>query len=82
MLAEFNESFKEMVDKWEEILTLDGSPREIDVWPFIQNATCDVISRSAFGSNYAEGKRIFEILKEQAEHAMIILFKLYLPGFR
>ena len=81
MLAEFNESFNKMVDKWEEMSTLDDSC-EIDVWPFIQNATCDVISRSAFGSNYAEGKRIFEILKEQAEHAMIILFKLYLPGFR
>ncbi|XP_028763703.1 cytochrome P450 CYP72A219-like isoform X2 [Neltuma alba] len=81
MLATFYESFSYMVDKWEKTLSSDGSC-EMDVWPFLQNATRDVISRTAFGSSYEEGKRIFELLKEQAELAMNALLKVYIPGYR
>lgn len=80
-MATFYESFNDMVDKWEKMLSSDGSC-EIDVWPFLQNVTCDVISRTAFGSSYEEGKRVFELLKEQAELTMKVILKVYIPGYR
>ncbi|XP_054816249.1 cytochrome P450 72A397-like isoform X1 [Prosopis cineraria] len=81
MLATFFESFNNMVDEWEKMLSLHGSC-EMDVWPFLQNVTCDVISRTAFGSSYKEGKRIFELLTEQGELVMKALLKVYIPGYR
>jgi len=39
------------------MLSSDGKC-EIDIWPFLQKLTCDVISRTAFGSSYAEGQNI------------------------
>ncbi|KAK4285527.1 hypothetical protein QN277_002216 [Acacia crassicarpa] len=81
MLPIFYESINDMVCKWEKMLSSYGSCH-IDVWPFLQNVTCDVISRTAFGSSYEEGKRIFELIKEQAEPFMRLLFKLDIPGYR
>jgi len=46
------------------MLSSDGKC-EIDVSPFLQKLTCEVISRTAFGSSYAEGEKIFQLLKIQ-----------------
>ncbi|KAK7281302.1 hypothetical protein RIF29_09152 [Crotalaria pallida] len=54
-----------MIRKWEGMLSSDGT-LEIDVWPFLQNLSCDAISRTDFGSTYEEGAQIFELLKKQA----------------
>lgn len=64
MLPAFSHSCHEMISKWKGLLSSDGTC-EVDVWPFLQNLTCDVISRTAFGSSYAEGAKIFELLKRQ-----------------
>ncbi|KAI9083567.1 hypothetical protein K1719_034509 [Acacia pycnantha] len=80
MLPIFYESINDMVCKWEKMLSSDDSC-DIDVWPFLQNVTCDVISQAAFGSSYEEGKRIFELLKEQVELFMKLFFKIYIPGY-
>jgi hypothetical protein len=63
------------------MLSSDGSC-EIDVWPSIQNLSCDVIARTAFGSSYEEGVKIFQLQKEQAELTMEVLMKIYIPGLR
>jgi len=55
---------------------------ELDVWPEFQNLTGDVISRTAFGSSYEEGKRIFELQKEQIELAIEAAQVPYIPGYR
>ncbi|KAK4285802.1 hypothetical protein QN277_002450 [Acacia crassicarpa] len=81
MLPTFYESINDMVNKWEKMMFLDGSC-EIDVWPFLQNVTCDFISRTAFGSSYEERKRIFKLLKEQADLIVKVFFKLYISGYR
>ncbi|XP_027192266.1 11-oxo-beta-amyrin 30-oxidase-like isoform X2 [Cicer arietinum] len=69
MLPAFSQSCNEMISEWKGMLSLDGTC-EIDVWPFLQNLTCDVISRTAFGSSYAEGTKIFELLKRQGNLLM------------
>jgi len=75
----FSQSCDEMISKWEE-MSSDGL-FEIDAKPFLQTLTCDVISKTAFGSNYEKGQRIFELLKEQAQLIMK-LRNVYTPGWR
>lgn len=72
-----------MVNKWEKMINEEESC-EIDVWPDLQNMTADVISRTAFGSSYDEGKKIFQLLKEWARLLMSYLTKrgYYIPGAR
>ncbi|XP_057416345.1 cytochrome P450 72A68-like [Lotus japonicus] len=81
MLPIFFKSCNDLVSKWEGMLSSDGSC-EMDVWPFLQNLASDVISRSAFGSSYEEGSRIFQLLQEQGELAMKVLLNVYIPGWR
>ncbi|XP_058217594.1 cytochrome P450 72A397-like [Rhododendron vialii] len=71
----------EMTSKWEALVSTKGSC-ELDVWPYLCNLTADVISRTAFGSNYEEGKLIFELQKEQAHIVMQRLQSIYIPGWR
>jgi hypothetical protein len=60
------------------MLSSDGSC-EIDVWPSLQNLASDVISRTAFGSSYEEGKRIFQLQREQAELITKAVMKSFIP---
>ncbi|KAL9297994.1 hypothetical protein ACSQ67_023890 [Phaseolus vulgaris] len=64
MLPKFSQSCHDVISAWMRMLSSDGKC-EIDVWPFLQNLTRDVISRTAFGSSYAEGEKIFELLRIQ-----------------
>lgn len=70
-----------MVSAWEKKLPADGS-FELDVWPDLQNLTRDVISRTAFGSSYEEGKQIFELQKELIQLASESMQMVYIPGWR
>ncbi|XP_027929863.1 cytochrome P450 72A68-like isoform X2 [Vigna unguiculata] len=81
MLPLFIKSCDDLISKWEERLSLDGSS-EMDVWPFLQALASDAISRTAFGSSYEEGRRIFQLLKEQGELTMQLMLKVYIPGWR
>ncbi|ESW21358.1 hypothetical protein PHAVU_005G064100 [Phaseolus vulgaris] len=81
MLPLFIKCGDDLIGKWEEMLSLDGSS-EMDVWPFLQNLTSDAISRTAFGSSYEEGRRIFQLLKEQSELTVQLMLEVYIPGWR
>ncbi|RDX66652.1 hypothetical protein CR513_54559, partial [Mucuna pruriens] len=81
MLPLFIKCCDDLISKWEEMLSSDGSC-EMDVWPFFQNLASDVISRNAFGSSFEEGRRIFQLLKDQAELILKVLLKVYIPGWR
>ncbi|XP_055822481.1 cytochrome P450 CYP72A219-like isoform X2 [Solanum dulcamara] len=81
MLPAFYQTCSEMLSKWEEIVPKETSV-EFDVWPHFQLMTGEVISRTAFGSSYEEGRIVFELQKEQAEHVMEQVFSIYIPGSR
>ncbi|KNA12752.1 hypothetical protein SOVF_123110 [Spinacia oleracea] len=81
MLPAFRDSCADMINKWELIVPKVGSS-ELDVWMDLKKLTADVISRAAFGSNYKEGQRIFELLTEQTDLALLMIESVYIPGMR
>ncbi|URE12660.1 secologanin synthase-like [Musa troglodytarum] len=81
MVPAFLKSCVDMVERWRNLTSPEGSC-EVDVWNEFQNLTGDVISRTAFGSSYKEGKKIFELQKEQAVLVMEGARLPYVPGFR
>jgi len=81
MVPAFLTSCTELIKRWDQLVGTEGSC-ELDVWPEFQNVTGDVISRTAFGSSYEEGKRIFELQKEQAELVIEAVRVPYIPGYR
>ncbi|PIA32941.1 hypothetical protein AQUCO_04300123v1 [Aquilegia coerulea] len=80
MLPAFYLSSSDLISKWEKMVY--GGSCEIDVWPDLQNLTADVISRTAFGSSYEEGRRIFQLQTEQAGHVMHMFRFMLIPGYR
>ncbi|CAI9296483.1 unnamed protein product [Lactuca saligna] len=81
MVPAFYVSCSEMIDKWEEMITKENSC-EMDVWPHLHTFSSDVISRTAFGSNFKEGRKIFDLQNEQAELFIKAAQSLYIPGSR
>ena len=81
MLPTFHVSVYEMLAKWEKLVQTEESS-EIDVFPYLQTLTSDAISRTAFGSNYEEGRKIFELQTEQIRHMAHIFRSVYIPGWR
>ncbi|KAL8201476.1 hypothetical protein R6Q57_012815 [Mikania cordata] len=80
MLPAFHISCSEMVSKWEGMTK--GGSCEVDVYPHLQTMTSDVISRTAFGSSYEEGRKIFELQMEQAKLVIQAAQSIYIPGSR
>lgn len=81
MLPAFSTCCGELIGRWENLAGSEGSC-ELDIWPEFQNFTGDVISRTAFGSSYAEGRRIFQLQSEQAELVIQGFQTVYIPGYR
>ncbi|KAH7651915.1 11-oxo-beta-amyrin 30-oxidase protein [Dioscorea alata] len=81
MLPAFCISCAELIRKWDMMIPDEGY-LELDVLPDIQNLTQDVISRTAFGSSYEEGRRIFQLLIEKLQLILPTSQSAYIPGFR
>ncbi|KAI4970453.1 hypothetical protein ZWY2020_001367 [Hordeum vulgare] len=71
---------EEMITRWENSMSTEGSS-DIDVCPEFQNLTGDVISRTAFGSNYEEGMKIFQLQRELGERLIQAFQTLFIPGY-
>ncbi|MQM20989.1 hypothetical protein Taro_054019 [Colocasia esculenta] len=81
MLPAFSVCCTELVSRWEKLLGPEGFC-EIDVWPELQNFTKDIISRTAFGSRFEEGRRIFQLQEEQVQLAIQSVQHWVIPGYR
>ncbi|XP_059455349.1 cytochrome P450 CYP72A616-like [Corylus avellana] len=81
MVPAFETSCFGLIDRWEKLISPQGSV-EIDVAPELQNLASDAIARTAFGSSFEEGKRIFELLNELTKLVHESFQKIYIPGFR
>ncbi|XP_051152247.1 cytochrome P450 CYP72A219-like [Andrographis paniculata] len=81
MVPSFHSSCADMLSIWEKIVPDKGSC-EVDVWPYLQTMAGDAISRTAFGSSFEEGRRVFELQKVQAVRVMEALRSVYIPGMR
>ncbi|KAL6570796.1 hypothetical protein OROGR_000346 [Orobanche gracilis] len=82
MVPSFYLCCADMLNKWDSIVTRDVASCEMDVWPYLQTMSGDAISRTAFGSNYEEGRKIFELQKEQGRLLLQASLALYIPGWR
>ncbi|KAL5228236.1 hypothetical protein ABZP36_016501 [Zizania latifolia] len=80
MMPVFANCSAEMITRWENSMSLEGVS-EIDVWPEFQSLTGDVISKTAFGSSYQEGRRMFQLQEEAAERLIQAFQTLFIPGY-
>nr|XP_043626422.1 cytochrome P450 CYP72A219-like isoform X1 [Erigeron canadensis] len=81
MVPAFYVCCNEMIAKWEAMLT-EGNSCEVDVWPHLQTMTNDVISRAVFGSNFQEGRKIFDLQQQLTELVLKAAQSMYIPGLR
>ncbi|EYU26263.1 hypothetical protein ABFS82_08G196500 [Erythranthe guttata] len=76
-------SCSNMVQKLKEIVSSRNEGGfEIDMWPYIDDLTGDMISRTAFGSSYEEGRKIFQLQKERVKLTLPLLQFSFIPGWR
>ncbi|CAE5967298.1 unnamed protein product [Arabidopsis arenosa] len=82
MVPAFHQSCSKIVGEWDKLVSDKESSCEVDVWPGLVSMTADVISRTAFGSSYVEGQRIFELQAELAQLIIEAFWKDFIPGYR
>ncbi|EYU22576.1 hypothetical protein ABFS82_05G024500 [Erythranthe guttata] len=75
MVPEMSYSVSKMLEKWKNYEGI-----EIDVFKEFGLLTTEVISRTAFGSSYLEGKHIFEMVANLTAITVRNVYKVKVPG--
>ncbi|KAF7822554.1 cytochrome P450 CYP72A219 [Senna tora] len=83
MLPAFYECCNKMVNEWKKLVSeSENGSMDLDVWPWSQGMTADVISRTAFGSSCEEGRKVLQLQIQQAHLTHKVLRSIYIPGWR
>ena len=69
-------SVEMMLDRWK------CQDKEIEVYNEFKILTSEIISRTAFGSSYAEGQHIFHMLMQLAVIISKNKYRITIPGIR
>ena len=70
-----------MLENWQEMMSqADSHGKEIDVHSELRALTTDIISHTAFNSNYNEGKEVFELQRELQEMVAQAERSVFIPG--
>lgn len=77
MIPAMVDSVHALLDRWQKL-----EAKEVEIFEEFATITSDVISRTAFGSSYMEGREIFQMLSELTIVVSRNFFKLRLPGIR
>ncbi|XP_010249983.1 PREDICTED: cytochrome P450 734A1-like [Nelumbo nucifera] len=73
-------SVVEMLDKWSEMS--NSGEVEIEVSDCFQTLIEEVITRTAFGISYEDGKAVFRLQAQQMVYAAEAFRKVFVPGYR
>ncbi|CAM0873380.1 unnamed protein product [Alopecurus aequalis] len=72
-----------LIKKWKyETANSKSREIEVDLSKQFQELTADVISRTAFGSSYREGKEAFQAQKQLQAITVATLLNVQIPGFK
>ncbi|XP_044964748.1 cytochrome P450 709B1-like [Hordeum vulgare subsp. vulgare] len=81
MTVTMSECAGSMMSEWEAKMDKGGSV-EIDLSSQFEEITADVISHTAFGSSYEQGKKVFLAQRELQFLAFSTVFSVQIPAFR
>ncbi|KAL3511852.1 hypothetical protein ACH5RR_024569 [Cinchona calisaya] len=81
MIPMMGNSMGKMLQEWSKMSSNDGKV-EIEVSEWFQNLAEDVITRTAFGSSYEDGRAIYQLQAQQMVHATEAYQKVFIPGYR
>ncbi|KAJ6894277.1 hypothetical protein NC652_028140 [Populus alba x Populus x berolinensis] len=81
MIPAFSACCCDLVQRWKKLAGPQGSC-ELDVANEFNILASDVIARAAFGSSYEEGKKIFDLQKDQVILVLEAFYSIYFPGLR
>ncbi|CAN7130337.1 unnamed protein product [Brassica rapa subsp. narinosa] len=74
-------STKMFIEKWEEMRNGEEEI-ELDVHREVHSLSAHMLSRTAFGNNVEEGKRIFALQERMMRLFYLVRWSIYIPGYR
>uniref|UniRef100_A0A0E0LNS9 Cytochrome P450 n=1 Tax=Oryza punctata TaxID=4537 RepID=A0A0E0LNS9_ORYPU len=81
MTVIISECTRSMMSEWQLELGMKGGRAEIELSRWFEELTADVISRTAFGNSYMEGKQVFLAQRKLQFLAFSTFLTIQIPGF-